>query len=405
MKIYRVTALLLAAVMILPGCGRRRTEEEEDNYLYTDEGIAYLEDEADLEDNEYYVLHDGRYEKLYFGNATYDTSGGGSGRDRVLWFDEEDFGRIPTLYRGDKLVYHKTDDLEESFELERFYDDGYTIGIAGLEEMDSGRYAFEALEGNSLINPASDAARVRELNAEVAIIDTIGGSPLRAGNISECGTIIGLTEGKYYSTDIYVGTRLSNYVLCADSRAMHSVSREVLHDYTFLRSTILQVNLPTTYNTGYYAIAGHGLFRYVDGTSYSDMTDFNIENERTQSENTESGRQDIYSEENAVESIPFTLKKDSRVKVHIEYFDTSEAQGYMAAPSVKVIGSNSVQTITGGDGLFEATLDLKAGRYTIEISGLNGRKYSYNVTRALEEGEQAEESGEKASPSDGEPEG
>lgn len=400
MKHFRFLALILAAALVLPGCGRRRTEEDAVEYLYTDEGVAYLEDEADLEDNEFYVLHDGRYEKLYFGNATYDTSRGGSGRDRVLWFGEEDFGRIPTLYRGDKLVYHKMDELEEDFEIERFLDDGYTIGIAGLEELDSGRYAFEALKTNALINPSSDAARVAELNAEIAIIDTIGGSPLRSGNISECGTVIGLAEGKFYSTDIYVGTKLNNYVLCADSRAMHSAAREVLHDYTFLRSTILQVNLPTTYNTGYYAIAGHGLFRYVDGTSYSDTTDFNVMNEKTPSGSGESSRQDIYSEENAVETIPFTLKMDSAVNIHIEYFNTSEAQGYMAAPSVKVIGNNSVQTLSGGDGVFDATLELKAGRYTIEISGLNGRKYSYNVTRP-KDGDGGTEEGTERSRDDG----
>ena len=38
---------------------------------------------------------------------------------------------------------------------------------------------------------------------------------------------------------------------------------------------IITINLPENLKTGYYYINGAGLFRYIDGNSYNDSTNFN----------------------------------------------------------------------------------------------------------------------------------
>lgn len=54
---------------------------------------------------------------------------------RVLLFGQDD-ALIPTLYKGDKLIYKSNggEAIPSDFYLERFKDEGYTIGVRGLTD-------------------------------------------------------------------------------------------------------------------------------------------------------------------------------------------------------------------------------------------------------------------------------
>lgn len=372
----------LLVCLFYSGCGRRENVSVIAECKTTEEGIDYYDSANDLENGNYYVCHNGMYEKLYIGETSFDTSRSIS--SGVAWF-MDDFSKIPTLYTGDQLVYYTTDVLDESFSLQRFLYDGYTIGICNLTEEASGRYSFSTQSGTSL-NSKSDALQLSDLNSSKVIIDSIGSSSLRSGNITEGGTIKGLKEKNYYKVAFYVGTELSTYVLCADSIALHAEkASETLTDYSFLQSSVLQVNIPSNYHSGYYYIPGCGMFRYVDGTSYDENTDFNIENETaavTQQDNTE---QEINDEKSAVEETSFVLKKNQAVKIQVEYFVTSNSQEYLAAPKVSLLGDNVNYDIEEDNGIFEGTYNLPAGKYTLKIVGLDGRKYTYQVTPVSED--------------------
>ena len=246
----KVILAMFLIVLCCAGCSFSRGGEDDTE---DKNQIEYVNSIENLTSGEFYVYHEGKYLKPYIGNTSYDKNQkvGEASDDRVAWF-MDDWSRIPTLYSGDYLVYYIDDMLEESFTIERFEYLGYTVGICNLVRTDSGRYSFNALqnegEGDSFINPDSDAARLLKLNTEKAIIDNIGAAKLRAGNITRAGTIQGLEQGKSYATDIYIGSKLKTYILKADSIALCSMEAENTNDYTFLRSKVLRINFPEYMN-------------------------------------------------------------------------------------------------------------------------------------------------------------
>lgn len=377
---YPVIGLFVGAAILFSGCGTRHSgKTDEIDIKETKDGIRYVTSLDQMEENHVYVLHDGKYQYTYFPHCTYDTSEEASSATDILWLmsDEE---KVPTLYKGDQLIYYKTSALADDFILQRFYEQGYTIGISGLTELPNGRYSFDAVSDATNICGSSDAGRVKKLNEEKVIIDTVGGAPLRSGNIASGGVIKGLQKGEYYDVELYVGSVLKSYVIQADVDALTYSGSQNISDYTFLRSDVLRINIPSYYNTGYYSLPGLGLFRYVNGTAYAENTDYNIENVPPENESVESSSENFLSEDNAAESIPFILKKAGTVRVVIKYSDNSQSQQYMTAPVVKVIGPDETITLDEpDDGTFDQKLKLKEGKYTIEITGLNGRTYQYKV--------------------------
>ncbi len=334
----------------------------------------------DLESGGYYIFHEGKYEKPYFGNTSFDASKNtGSISDRrVAWF-MEDWKKIPTLYPGDYVVFYSESQLSEVFNIERFEYLGYTFGISGMERTKSDRYSFDTT-GKTNINPSSDAARLLELNAEGVIIDNIGDARLRSGNITRAGTIQGLEKNMSYSTDVYVGSTLKTYVLKADSIALCSMENITTNDYTFLRSKVLRINLPNYLNDGYYSINGSGIFRYVKEKSYTEKTDFNVPNEPVTTEKTEDETLEIKEDKDAVVSQEFTIKQEGKVKIVVTYGEKSDVEYEIADPTAKLIGEAVVYTFTNDDiGEMEMSAELMPGTYKLEIYGLAGRTYDYNI--------------------------
>ena len=385
----KLKILLLTTALAISATGCSFGKKEEVTTVTTE--VEYKESLEDLELDHYYIYHEGKYLEPYFGNTNFDKEDTSkhSGSDRVAWY-MDDWTKIPTLYSGDYMVYITENALTESFDIERFEYLGYSFGLSGLKRLKSGRYAFDATEkGGQNFNKDSDAYRLLELHSEGVIIDNIGTAKLRSGNISNAGTVVGLEGNMLYSLDVYVGSKIQNYIVKADSITLSSMENMNISDYTLLRNTVLRINFPDYMNDGYYSVNGSGMFRYVKGKSYTENTDFNVPNDKIETTTEDSGQESLINDKNALTKEEFTLNRGGKTTIVISYGDIATGEVYnVKDPTAKLIGAATAYTFTNddvGEMILEAELD--PGTYTLELYGLFGRTYEYNVYQEME-GEQ-----------------
>lgn len=254
--------------------------------------------EANLAAGQYYVWHNDKEDNIlnnlgdyvdaendiffpvYINECTFTTStednmvasvGYGGDKSRIIWFMDGEEDEIPTLYKGDELILRSNSSIPEKFIFERFEDYGYTIGISGLTTNATGRCVL--YEGNGNIMSYSDANVIS--GTHDYIFDSLGGISLTEDDISDAGTILNLERGETYNAEIYVGTVDFSTPLTANVHTLVSMEAFSTIDYTLPESNIAIIQIPDYFKTGYYLINGFGLFRYVDGTSWDDETDFN----------------------------------------------------------------------------------------------------------------------------------
>ena len=288
-KLMSFSLSLISLTCILSGCSSTDNSVEKPEVIES----GYTDYDKILDEGEFYVRHsDGTYEKTYLGKAAFASGNVNTEPDptKVAWY-KDDFDNIPTLYEGDSLIFYTQEELNETFTYERFKDYGYSIGLRNLEVTPSGRYAVkteaEKDEKKIIAYPEGDTSEIEQLTNKNVIIDTIGGVKIRDNKddenafsfLTEAGTIGGLEEGATYRAEIYEGTIQHVYNFTADVRILGETEVIKSTDYDFESTTIIHLNIPESWNSGYYMINGKGLFRYVKGDSYDDNTDFNIPNE------------------------------------------------------------------------------------------------------------------------------
>lgn len=366
-----------------------------------DKANAYLEK---MEEGKYYVLHkDKSFQEVYWGAATFDEEDvvSSPNDNRVIWFDESMYKQIPTLYQGDELVYRTTDEIVETFNFERFEDFGYSVGLCGLKETDSGRYSISTDKDDNNTFPGGDTDELLLLDNDTVIIDTLGGKALRApvttengvklnSPVSRCNSILNLKKDVTYKAEIYEGTELKEYNFKADKRIMASMEVRETNDFTFEQEVIMNINIPSDFHNGYYMINGMGVFRYVNGTSYSENDDFNIPNETDENTTSQTGTQEdsVVSEPSeseaegdpdigeATESV-FTLQEDGVVQIYVKLNDTENPD----AVSGIILGPNNERYVMNNAGSsLELTFDApEIGDYTIQLYGLTTGSADINV--------------------------
>lgn len=382
MKKKIIVFLIIISVLATTGCNGFKRENAK-------EGGTDLETVLDmekLEDGGFYVLRGDEYEKLYVQDTNYELSDSSPTSPNVqhtLWY-KDDWKKVPTLYKGDQLIYKTTNTLDETFSMERFEYVGYTIGISNLKETESGRFAFETSSDSMNINMNSDAAPLSELSTETAIIDQIGGAYLRAGNVSSGGCILGLSKGKTYLAEVYAGTIMHEYKLKADYIALTSMEVYKSVDYDFMQSEIITVNIPEYFNSGYYMINNYGLVRYVNGTSYDENTDFNVPNvevsEDVESMDTENenlvGNDEQTKDDVRKETV--SIKKDGAYLIKVSYVNNESGDGVPSAVVYNDEKAYQLNEDTSKESLSKE-MELKKGDYTLEITGLKEREYTYSI--------------------------
>lgn len=200
---------------------------------------------------------------------------------RLMWLSEEELELVPTYYAGDELVLSSDSYRPQEVIFERFFDEGWTFGFAGLAKDKTGRYTVSTKTENkdeSWFFPLSEAYElVKTLPDTEILVDKVGGEELRSNGVSDSGFVKGLTKDNVYNVEVYIGTNAYDIKLKADSKPL--VSRECFTstDYRLVDSSTAIIKLPKYLRTGYYYVDGGGLFRYISGAkSWNSSTNFNI---------------------------------------------------------------------------------------------------------------------------------
>jgi hypothetical protein len=149
-----------------------------------------------------------------------------------------------------------------------------------------------------------------------------------------------------------------------------------VNDYSFLRSNILEIHIPDWMKTGYYSVDGMGVFRYVDGSSYTESTDFNERNEiETDLERLSDGTYSVQV------GIP------GRYRITVKYTKTGTA----LAPKVVLTGEDADLELAVTDiGRMEGECLLAQGTYMLTAGGMEERTFTYSL-ELLEEIEEKED--------------
>ena len=334
--------IALSAILAfgLTGCGNKSSENKI--------GVATFKDIDQLADGGYYVRHGDVYYQPYFGQTSFTPGRVASAKDdkRIAWYGE-DYANIPTMNKGDTIVYHSTQPFTEGLTIERFEDFGYTVGICQMKEASSGRYSFATDSRSFNVDIKSDAGTLCQNGETSATFDKIGGVNLRAGNISRAGTIIGLSKGKTYDCDIYIGTDLHECKIKADVKALCSMEVFDITDYSFNRSKTITFKFPKNLQSGYYNIGGFGIVRYINSAKgkFSESMDMNIPNdiENLYANVDKPSIDDLEDYTEDIKEETFTLNEDADVTVSVIYQDSKD---YTDAPVVKVVSSEAAYTLS-----------------------------------------------------------
>ena len=357
-------AIVLTLSSSLTGCslyrqGRTPAAPEE---------VDVIDSIDELRDGGYYVLSNGKYQSCYVGASSFDMSKVSDTKDsKVLWFGD-DWGKIPTMYEEDQLVFYTTGVLNEEFVLERYEDLGYTFGFCNLQKTGSGRYSLSTDPEDMTVLTSSSAEEILTLTKKSVIIEAVGKTAIRSGMVTRAGTVLGLTKNSRYSVDVYVGSELSRLTLRADSRALAAMKTYNLSDYTFLESKVLRIDIPRSLPTGYYLVNGKGLFRYVAGSSYDEDTDFNAPEE---------GKDGAGGGSGTVRSETVNVDKAGTYILTIRYSAGTDK----VEPSASLVTGNAVYSFApDGERTLALEADLAPGQYTVSISDIGTRTYTLSVT-------------------------
>lgn len=286
-RIISILALTLVAATTLTffsGCSFAASEEE--GYLTPDdyEPTYYLSEE-ELPEDAYYIVreetdNDGNAITKYYPLLAAETTFtdvrdkyAGFDADRVVWVNYNlDEGLIPTMYATDKLIYKSSTYIPTSYALEKFFDNGYTFGVAGLEQDLSGNYKYvsNGNSGKGYVMTTSDATGFDAVSADSIYFVAVGDTRVSPTNVSSSGTITGLELMETYPCDIRTGTeKLAAEMLC-NVHYFSSAETYMFGSFTFITDIIAELNVPGYVTTGYFRIGEGGFFRYVADESITD---------------------------------------------------------------------------------------------------------------------------------------
>lgn len=259
-----LSCTLISSLIFTTGCSFTKKEEPAP-IVYALTPIS----EAELQQGKYYVKNADSFYELPMGIVSFDENNmvaKNADKARTILFGENDVC-IPTLYRDDTLVY-VTNVLPDSFTWERYYDDGYSFGFCGLSLSNTNQYVLTMKENqtNKSSSFLATAAQYPELGWDSQlVINAINSSTLGAGNVSDCGSILGLTYMGNYNIDAYGGsTYYPLQGVVADTHVFHSYELYTTTVCNYTQANYMQVVVPDYLFSGYYLIDGIGFVKYVN---------------------------------------------------------------------------------------------------------------------------------------------
>lgn len=305
----RIALLLAAAILftsvsvLFTGCRTNSDEngtEITDRDLSTEEGYDTPDDvtpatftsEEELPEDNFYVVHTKNekdkkgkshevtyYYQIYASDHSFDgsnTQAAGADPTRITWLNYNvDEGMVPTLYPGDKLIYKSSTSIPTLYYWEKFFDDGYSVGVAGLKQDISGNYKYSTSDNSTTRTmPTSDATGFDALDADSIYLVSVGDERITPKNVSDAGFVKGLKLMHAYTCDIRTGTEKISATLTANIHCFSSAENYITSKFDFITDHIAEIDIPDYLTTGYYYMNGLGMFRYLKTEeSVDDLTE------------------------------------------------------------------------------------------------------------------------------------
>ena len=231
---------------------------------------------AGYSDGTYYALPLGAFMSTVKDDTIIATAANPNTRIDMFGKDDE---AIPTIYKDSMLIYkagtsqvkknQNNDEVESpipsSFTLERFKDEGWSIGVRGLTA-GQGTERYKVVVDGTTFYPGSSIAALNCQQGDEITFDKITGTPVNKANVSTGGTITGLEKGKSYSVDAYKGTEYIGIDAVADTHMFTSYELYNFTDYSPDPNNYIVIDLPDYLQSGYYMINGAGMFKYIART-------------------------------------------------------------------------------------------------------------------------------------------
>ena len=268
MKRLLLILTLLALTASLCGCGSKKDGKKKNNETLEKQNLVALTKDQ-LEQGSFYARSGEFFLKLPSGTPHFDIESKIKKADpeRVVTFlTTFDDGIIPTIYSDDTLAYCVDTSIPKDFLLERFEDEGYTIGLFGLRKTSGGvsvpvadsKYAVSS----DFVNQASEQLDV-STDTEFTI-SNIAGNPLGESDLSACGSILGMEKDRAYAVDLYAGTQYAGLNITADTHVFSSMELYTLTDFTMDRDGYAAISIPPEMLSGYYYCNQLGMFKYIN---------------------------------------------------------------------------------------------------------------------------------------------
>lgn len=308
--------------------------------------------------------------------------------NRLVMYQMDDI-EIPTMYSDSLLIYKAKEggSIPETCVLERFRDEGYSIGIRGLEFQNNKCHTEVS---NVTFYPGSSISSINVQTGNDLILDKIDGTAITEKALSTIGTIKGLTQGKAYTVDAYSGTTYIGGDYIADIHMFSSMEYYEINDYSMDPSNYAILEFPKDLWSGYYYVNGVGLIRYINHPkSMGDsVEDYNVayyikddSGNIVTNPATIGNKEEELNDENSVWSYRFSVETGKPyLSIRVKYSGNSNnTGGELISPD----GRRTTLKDEGSQTLSGIVANPVGGAWTLNLNGM--RNKVFDVTTSFTE--------------------
>ena len=187
-------------------------------------------------------------------------------KNRVVYAGPHQDTLIPTHYKGEIVAMSGKDDSWNNVLLERYKDMGYSVGFYNAEyDEENNELAFNLTEHG--IKETDFRNQVQEFESNIIRVVGVDHEPLNSTNMDpDCGILRGMAKDEMHIISLYAGTYFHEIEVKADTQMFQSFE-VYMYDERYVTDTpngYRAFSMPDDLKSGYYAINGGGLFRYVN---------------------------------------------------------------------------------------------------------------------------------------------
>lgn len=217
----------------------------------------------ELKENVYYVKSGTKFVEVYTPSGTISDKADMPSSDRIIYMKQKE-AMIPTLYKGDTLVYKSTTLDTTEVVLERFKDCGYSVGIYGATYDEASQLIkFDREDDVVSLTPADN--NLSTYSRDIGI-QSINSSYVTESNLDDAGNLTGLEKDASYEIGYYAGTQYETTKLTADRHVLESweMLKITETDITKTKRGYLSISIPEDFPSGWYYIGNAGFFKYIN---------------------------------------------------------------------------------------------------------------------------------------------